>query len=152
METQKKFKIVPFEVEHLDVMDLRPDELEDVMALDDWFDRFTHLKDASIEAKTFSYDGRIIFCAGFMEFFPGVIDCWMMPSIHVNTAKLQFCRVLKAYVDDIIKEYKCHRFQTNAPNDELHARWMKFLGLEKEGVMKKFTHNKQDSCMYAKVM
>lgn len=152
METQKKYETIPFEVEHLQVMDIRQEEEESLFTLEDVEDRFRCLKELSIDAKAFMYDGRIIFCAGYYEQWPGVIECWMVPSIHVQKAKLGFCRILKGYVDDIIGFHKCHRFQTTAPNDDLHARWMRFLGLEKEGTMRLYTHDQKDYCMYAKVV
>lgn len=152
MGTQKKFNVVPFNVNHLHLMELRQEEIESVMALEDTQERFEFLGDHGLIAKTFTYNGRIIFSAGCIELWPGVLDCWMMPTIHVQTAKLEFCRTLRAYVNDIIDQFGCHRFQTTAPDDELHARWMRFLKMEKEGVMKKFTHNKKDYCMYARTV
>ena len=152
METQKKYSTVPFNVSHLQLMYLRQEELESIMNLEDAQARFESLTHLSIDAKTFMYDGRVIFCAGFFEQWPGVIECWMMPSIHVKSASIGFCRILRGYVNDIIKEFGCHRFQTNSPDDELHARFMKFLGLKKEGVMKKYTHNQKDYCVYARTV
>ena len=152
METQKKFEVIRFNVHHLEVMDIRDQERRGVMSLPDTKTRFELMAENSIDAKTFMYDGRILFVAGYYQLWEGVVECWMIPSEHVKTATLGFCKILKAYVDDIIEEQNCHRFQTTAPDDELHARWMRFLGLEKEGVMKKYTHDKQDECMYARVL
>ena len=149
---QKKFETVPFNVNHLHLMDVRQEEVESIMNLVDVEDRFQALANISIDCKTFMYDGRIIFCAGYFEQWPGVIECWMMPSIYVKSVSLGFCRILRGYVNDIIKEFGCHRFQTNSPDDDFHARWMKFLGLEKEGVMKKYTHNQKDYCVYARTV
>jgi len=150
MGTQKRVEQIDFHIEHLAIMDMREEELQGIMSLDDAFDRFELMRQASIGAHTFLYDGRIIFCAGYHEMWPGVIDCWMVPSIYVKTMTIEFCRILRGYVGDIIAEEKCHRFQTSAPDDELHARWMRFLGMKREGLMKNFTHNKQDYVMYAR--
>ncbi len=155
METQKKAKFVetiPFHVEHLDLLDAREEERTGILALTDTKQRFERLGAGSIESKTFLYDGRILFIAGYVELWPGVVDCWMLPSIYVKTARMKFCKILKAYVDDIIGDMECHRFQTTAPDDAAHERWMKFLGLEKEGTLRKFTPNQKTYCMYAKVI
>lgn len=152
MEIHKKFETVPFSATHLDVMELREEEKEGVMALEGIRERFEGLAERCIDSKSFLYDGRIIFCAGYFELWPGVIECWMMPSIYVQTVKIEFCRLLRSYVSDIMIGTKCHRFQTPAPDDELHARWMRFLGLKREGVMKKYTHNQKDYCLYARTV
>ena len=147
MATQKRIETIKFRPEHLEVMSIREKEEKGIMQLEDAFTRFEGMAKISIDAKTFMYDGRIIFCAGYFQLWPGVIECWMVPSKYVKTVTLQFCKILKQYVDDIIREYKCHRFQTTAPDDDLHARWMKFLKLEKEGVLRKYDYKQKDHCM-----
>ena len=152
METKKKVKEIDFDVEHLFLMDIRREELMGIMSLKDVDRRFEALGKASIQASTFTYDGVVLFSAGYYELWPGVVECWMIPSIHVKKHIFTFCKLLKTYVRAIIVREECHRFQTTAPDDELHARWMQFLGLEKEGTLKKYTHNEQDYCMYARTV
>ena len=152
METQKKYSSIAFNAFHLEVMDIRQEEQESIMALPETGTRFEYLAESSIDAKTFMYDGRIIFCAGYKELWPGVIDCWMIPSIYVETAKIGFCRMLRNYIDDIIKEQGCHRFQTTSPDDDFHERWMRFMGMQKEGTMRQFTHTKRSYSMYSRVV
>lgn len=152
MEMQKKYETVPFNVHHLEVMDIRNLEEIGIMTLPNSKTRFEAMTETSIDCKSFLYDGRVIFCAGYYELWPGVIECWMVPSKNVEKAKLGFCRILRNYVNGIIEERKCHRFQTTTPDDELHHRWMRFLGMEKEGVLKKYTHKGKDYCMYARTV
>ena len=152
MGIRKKVELIDFHPEHLVLMDIRDEETAGVMTLEDSYDRFEMMGNASIEAKTSLSDGRIIFCAGYVELWPGVIECWMIPSIHVKKAMFTFSKLLKEYVHAIIDREECHRFQTSCPDDRLHARWMKFLGLKKEGTLKQYTHHKQDYCMYARTI
>lgn len=152
MVMPKKVETLDFIPEHLRLMDIREHEMQGVMALEDVMDRFQVMAEMSLEAKTFISDGRIIFVAGFVQLWPGVVECWMVPSIYVKTIRTEFCRILRRYVYDIMDQYKCHRFQTSAPDDELHARWMRFLGLEREGLLKKYTHSQQDYVMYARTI
>ena len=121
------------------------------MSLDDYYERFLVLSKCSVDCATFTYGDIMLFCAGYVSLWPGVVECWMIPSIHVEKYKVKCAKLLKKYVEDIMSKEKWHRIQTTAPDDELHARWMKFLGLKKEGVLRKFTHNKKDYCMYARV-
>ena len=83
--------------------------------------------------------------------WPGVMACWMIPSDNVKLASLSFCKVIKGYVDAIIEREDCHRVQTTSPDDEFHARWMKFLGMKNEGILRNYTPEKEDHCMYARV-
>ncbi len=152
MGIQKRVEQVDFHVEHLVLMDWRDEEANGIMTLEDAYDRFRSLGEMSIAASTYISDGRIIFCAGYHQLWPGVIECWMVPSKYVKTIRLEFCKILRKYVDDIIREQKCHRFQTSIPDDEPHARWMEFLGLKREGVLRKYTHNQKDYVMYARTI
>ncbi len=133
-------------------MDIRDEELNGVMTLLDVEKRFDALGKQSLSASTFTYNGKLLFSAGYFELWPGVLECWMIPSIHVKSAMFTFCKLLRGYVRAIIEQEECHRFQTTTPNDELHHRWMTFLGMEKEGTLRKYTHNGQDYCMYSRVV
>jgi hypothetical protein len=152
MGIPKTIKEVDFDIEHLYLMDIRKEELMGIMTLKDVDRRLDALGHNSIQATTFTCDGVVLFSAGYYELWPGVIECWMIPSSHVKKVMYTFCKLLKTYVRAIIEREECHRFQASAPDDELHARWMKFLELEKEGTMKKYTHNGQDYCMYARTI
>lgn len=151
MVIQKKVEVFDFHPDHLLVMDIRAEEALGIMSLDDHYERFLVLSKCSVDAASFTIGDRMLFCAGYVSLWPGVIECWMVPSKYVDQHRLTFCKLLKQYVDSIIHKEKCHRFQTTAPDDALHARWMKFLGLKKEGVLRKYTHNKKNYCMYARI-
>lgn len=148
----KKVEIFEFNPDHLNVIDIREEEAQGVMTLPDYYERFSMAAEKSIEANSYAYDGIMLFSAGYMELWPGVIECWMVPSIHVEKYKMTFCKLLKNYVDKILREQTCHRLQATAPDDELHNRWMGFLGLKKEGVMKQYTHTKQDYAIFGRTI
>ena len=44
-----------------------------------------------------------------------------------------------------------HRIQIQAMDDDLHNRWLKFLGFELEGVFKKYDAQGNDYKMWARV-
>jgi len=151
MATKKKVEIFEFHPDHLEVMDIREEEIQGVMTLPDSYERFLMMSKLSIDAATFTYGNTMLFCSGYYQLWPGVLECWLVPSKQVEEHKFTFCRLLKNYINNIIKDKKCHRFQTTTPNDETHHRWMEFIGFRKEGVMKQYTHTKQDYCMYARI-
>lgn len=151
METLKKVKLVDFHPHHVELMDLKDNVKLGFMTLADCKERLEAMHMNGIDSQTMMYNGRVIFCAGYMQMWSGVMECWMLPSIHVNKVTLSFSRIIKDYIDAILSHEKCHRVQVTAPDDAFHARWMKFLGMKKEGSLRHYGPNKEDHCIYAKV-
>lgn len=144
-------EIVDFHPRHLDVMDMRGFEKGGAFGLDDAMARVEIVAKGSIAAATFIHDGRILFCAGFNQLWKGVIEVWMVPSVYVDQAPVTFGRTIRRYIERIEKDFKTHRLQTTSYDDPFHEKWMAWLGFEKEGTLKKFTHDKKNMCVYARV-
>jgi len=142
--------IVTFHPKHLEVMDVREVEKFGSFKLEDLYERVDKINKESVQSATFIYEGRILFCAGFSMMWPGVAEGWMIPSVYVKEYPVLCCKILKMYVDRIMVDFKCHRFQTTSPDDPFHERWMGFLGLKKEGTMRQYTHDKKNYCVYAR--
>ena len=145
--TQKRVKVIDFEPEHIALMEVK----DNVSSSNLKIEKLKFMKERSIHSITLLCDERVVLCGGFLPLWPGVIACWMIPSNNVKIAALSACKVIKGYVDAIIEREDCHRVQTTSPDDEFHARWMKFLGMENEGVLRKYTPEQDDHCMYARV-
>jgi len=96
-------------------------------------------------------DGRIIACGGIVPLNNGNSEIWLIPSLWVSSVTLTFAREIRRWLDKIRHDFALNRMQTACMNDDLHNRWMAFLGFEKEGVMKKY-HNGNDYCMWSKVV
>lgn len=144
-----KFKSTPFRIEHVDLMDLRPEEISG-SSLADAKKRISELALQSTQALTYTYDGRVIAAMGFILLWDGVIQGWVVPTLHVYTVPVGFAKTVKRYVEAVAETFKCHRFQTGSYVDPMHKRWMEFLGFESEGVMKQFTPDKRDYENYAR--
>lgn len=143
--------IVKFHPKHLEVMEIREDELFGVFSLPDIYDRLENLDKSSIQAVTFVLDGRILAVAGFSQPWKGVLEGWIIPSRFVKThAPVSFPKLIRRYIEAISKTWKCHRFQTTSFDDTFHERWMGWLGFTKEGTLKWYTHKKQNYCIYAR--
>lgn len=144
--------VIPFNVYHLQVMDIRDVEMKSLFGLENGLDLIKKLTEGKGEAGTFLYDGRVVFCAGFKEIWVGVMEGWIIPSVWIKSMPPRlFIRCIKQYVEATAKAFNVHRFQSPAIDDGLHERFMNFLGFEKEGTMKKYTHDKKDYCMYARL-
>lgn len=146
-------KVVRFHPNHIEVMEVRDMDaaLFGYFKTEEGFGRIKEIGDTSVQAGTFTYDGRIIFIAGFFQLWPGVIEVWMLPSKHLATAPRTFARLMKRYVDRIAEDFKVHRMQTTSFHDDFHAKFMKFLGFKAEGTLEKYTQDKRNMVQYARV-
>ncbi len=146
-------KIVQFNPRHLEVMEIRDEEMLGSMQLEDAYGRMDRVAKGSLAAATFMYDGRIVFCAGFHQIWPGVLEVWMIPSVHAaKKLPISFPRIIRRYVENIERDFKAHRIQTTSYHDPFHARWMEWLGFKNEtpNGMINFTHHKKTMCIYAR--
>ena len=148
----KKVKFIEFHVKHLEILEMREEEKNGIFTLNDIYERIERLAENSILAFTMIYDGRIITCAGFVELWPGVAEIWQIPSKYVAQNPVLFARDIRRFLEEIINTFKWHRVETKCPVDDLHDRWMKWLGFECEGHLKKFSHDKKDVKQYARLI
>lgn len=144
--------VLPFHPKHLEVMDLRYLEKDTIFKLDNIYELIEQAHQVSVESGTFMYDGRILFCAGFSRLWPGVAEGWIIPSRHIPTVAPVFSRYMRRYLESLMASFNLHRFQTVAVDDRPHRRWMRFLGFKPEGVLEKYSVDKQNYQMYARVV
>lgn len=143
-------KIIPFQPNHIDLMDIRSIEIASSFVLPDAKLRMQAMAEASIECGTFLLDGKIMFAAGVMQLWPGVLEGWIIPTVYVPEAPIWFVKKIKGYFEAFAETFRCHRFQTYTFADEQHEKWMELLGFHKEGTLKEYSHNKKDYSIYAR--
>jgi hypothetical protein len=134
-------KLIPAAPAHFDLLELRDQERISME-----FDPQSGLKakqliDISI-ASTMIYQGTILCILGYYEIWPGVLNVWIFPSIYVVDHATVYLRTVKKYIDALFEMEHIHRIQSNAISDALHADWMRFLGFENEGKLRKYTADK----------
>jgi hypothetical protein len=95
-------------------------------------------------------DGRVVCCGGVIPTLGGNSDIWIIPSVHVAQYTMTFARELRKALFNIRQDLALSRMQSACLNDELHDRWMSFLGFKKEGVMRKY-FNGEDYAMWGRV-
>ena len=124
------FKVMPFDPAHLDCMDMRGHE-------QDLCDRQSMKEIASHSVcKTAMYEGRVICCWGHRDTGHGTAEVWLIPSVYLSEMPLSFFKGVKKHLDEIMAGF--NRMQTHCLDDELHNRWMSFIGFHKECVLKRF--------------
>jgi hypothetical protein len=144
-------RVIPFKCEHLEVSHVRDLERMTVLRLGEIFKKGKVLQDVSKESGTFIHEGRVITCAGFIEQWPGVCEVWQIPSVYTAAYPLAFARTMKRYVEQIAETFKYRRMQTTSLDDELHSRWMTWIGFQKEGTLRQYDNLKNDYCQWARM-
>ena len=141
-------KLMPFHREHLNLMDAR--EYERDHLIPNLSGAFFDLAESRPHCYTMIADGRIISCIGAFPLWDGVWECWQIPSIYVHKYTKDYARTLWGIFDKAAERDNFRRLQTSAPNDELHNRWMEFIGFECEGLMKGYSRTGVDYKMWAR--
>jgi len=149
MGMKPKFDMYKFEPKDIKKMDIRGDEALGFMTMDKIDARIEALSEIG-ESWTVVIDDEILFCAGYYELWSGVAECWILPSKNVRALVGTFVHIINSFFREKIEKTNIHRLQTVAKNDSLHARWMEYLKFKNEGTMKRYSHDKQDYCMYAR--
>lgn len=126
-------KIIPFKAEHLEVMDMR--EHEQSLCSD--MNKMAMLASGSV-ARTGIVDGRILCCGGVTPFLTGNASIWLIPSVYLQEKSLEFSRELRKWLFQVREDLALCRMETECIDDDLHNRWMTFLGFDCEGVKRKF--------------
>ncbi len=152
MERQTTIKLIPFHPKHVEVMDVRDSELHSILSLEDSNERLEAVRENETLVGTFLCDGRVLCCAGYRILWPGVAEVWILPSRHVSKVAIRFSKIIRRQLDGIIERHNIHRLQTISIDDDLHNRWMRFIGFSDAGLMRQYTHDKQDYRMWERII
>ena len=97
-------------------------------------------------------ENRPIVCGGIIKYWQGCYEGWVIASHYINNYPIETARTIKKYTDYLIEKNNIHRLQTAVLHsfDDGH-RFAKFLGMEPEGLMKKYDYMEQDYMRYARV-
>lgn len=124
-------KVIPFEPSHFDLIELREQEAAWMASDPKRLEKITALAAHGIGG-TLIHDGRILAIIGWYELWPGHVAIWAFPSVYVKQYAMIYLRTVRQYLDVIETTLEPRRMQSEAYADELHDRWMRFLGFECE--------------------
>ncbi len=143
-------KVVPFDTEHLKLMDIREHELLSIFSIESMVSRLKALQSLG-ESGTLLYNGVILGALGFYEMWPGVCEVWVIPSTHITEYCVVFAKKVKNYLDMLQQVKKYHRIQVIALDDDLQGLWLTWLVFKSEGVLEKYSMKQQNYKVWAKV-
>jgi len=142
-------KVVPFHREHLNLIDARKQEAEGLMPYLN--DAFLQVAEGLPHNYSMVEDGKIITCMGLLPMWDGVYEVWQIPSIYVEDYIKSYCKNVLGLLDSAAEKLDIWRMQTKSPADDLHDRWMKFIGFECEGTLKKYSRFGKDYRMWRRI-
>jgi len=97
-------------------------------------------------------NGKPIFAAGMKIIWKGVAEGWVLATKDTLDHPLLVARAIKKGFAKTAKENNINRVQTAIRADyTIGLKFAKWLGLEEEGLMKKFGFDGSDQYMYARL-
>ena len=97
-------------------------------------------------------NGKPIFAAGMKLIWNGVAEGWVLATKETLDHPLLVARAIKKGFAKTAKENNINRVQTAIRADyTIGLKFAKWLGLEEEGLMKKFGFDGSDQYMYARL-
>ena len=104
------------------------------------------------EAYSVFVQGDILCSGGVCMLREGFGEAWIVCSILVYIYPSTVYRVVKRYLDKIIKDRNLHRVQaTPSTNWPTVYRFVERLGFQKEGVLRKYGLHREDCYMYGRI-
>lgn len=104
------------------------------------------------EALTILADDEILSIGGVVSLFPGTAELWSLASTAVDKFPISFHKANIRILDYWIKALKLRRLQCKVYSEHVRSiEWLKRLGFQEEGLMRKYDTQGRDFYLYAKV-
>ena len=97
-------------------------------------------------------DGVIVGCGGIRELWPGVGEVWVLLSPEVNKYPIATAAVIMNGMRALVEDNDFYRLQGWCRIDFIQAHTLfRHLCFKPEGIARKYTPDKQDCLLYAKI-
>lgn len=147
MDKIKKLQVIPFNKEHLELLQLRDFEADK--------SEYIQKHAAGYEqgpGYSFYDDDKLIFCGGVLFLWAGVGELWIICDICVKYYIRELYFYAKLYLGRVIERYKLHRVQAHVlANYKPGQRFLRRMGFREEGLLEKYDWHKEDYCLYARI-
>ena len=145
-------KFVPFENEHAhyildqglnsELLEMKPEHRKYAYYLKEVGMSFTGL-----------LNNKPIAAGGIFPLWDGCAEGWVLATKEINNYPITFAKVIKQRTDMMIKNNFIRRLQTSVKADCLVAlKFVKFLGLKEEGLMKGYGPDGSDFYRFARII
>lgn len=137
-ERAPAFELVGFEPWHLAHIEARIHDRLELAQIGDPVERGAAYAAAG-PAFTGLRDGRVAFCLGAVELWPGVAEAWSVTSALIETLPVSFHRLVLRMLDQQQSRHRCRRLQASVRQDHRTSiRWLHRLGFTYEGRMEAY--------------
>lgn len=146
------FEVTPFKATDITLAELRPEERAtyEAVGLEHMAAELVTFETLGV-AWTIKKDGLFIAATGAIPYMPTKGAIWQLPSIHVAKHMFSYSKIFKALIERELTSGKWTRLQTICLGDQLHERWMNFLGFKKEGVLECFDLEGRNHVIWARL-
>jgi hypothetical protein len=104
------------------------------------------------EAFTAWIEDEVMFIGGMIPLFTGVAEVWSLTGEPVALYPKAFHKAVNKMLDYWDSLYNLHRIQCKVVSEHERSReWLKRLGFQEEGLMRKYDAKGNDYYMYARV-
>lgn len=137
--------IIPFAPYHLKSMRAKSGDAKEVAGSPGIADRLW-----ALGAKTIVAPGNLVLgVMGRVEMLPSVCEVFILASEDQRDHPIIFARAVRKELYTLKAKYR--RIQAVSSIDEFHARWLKWLGFEQEGVLKAYGLHGEDMAIWGLV-
>ena len=151
MSVNNKIEIVKYTDEHFDQVELKEELAFKSLLIGDPQIRLNILAQSG-NGLVILYDGEILGYMGYYVLWPGVCEIWAMPSIRVNKYPKTYLATVKECIDKTFKEKtEYHRFQVTCPDNAYYDKWIGFLGMTCEGILRQYDTERNDYKIWSRV-
>ena len=143
-------KLINFKSDHAQrmVCPLNSSEVE----IDEKYHKLLDTLEVPNMSFTATHDNKIICAGGIIPIWDNVYEGWVMGSHLIWNFRIASAKVIKKGMEDLILKNNVKRLQTAVKKDfTLGHRFAKWLGMEEEGLMRKYQNN-EDYIRFARVM
>ncbi|QDP53082.1 MAG: hypothetical protein Unbinned2350contig1001_7 [Prokaryotic dsDNA virus sp.] len=143
-------KLIDFKSDHAQrmVWSLNSSEVE----IDEKYHKLLDTLEVPNMSFTATHDNKIICAGGIIPIWDNVYEGWVMGSHLIWNFRIVSAKVIKKGMEDLILKNNVKRLQTAVKKDfTLGHRFAKWLGMEEEGLMRKYQNN-EDYIRFARVM
>lgn len=134
-----KFKVVPFEPEHLEMLALKPEQSDE---------RPEGINGSAI---SFLLDEKPVAIVGGFPIVPNVFQVWALISEDVKKHPFAFHRSVRAMLAWVTAERGLQRIQLSVKIGFMGGcRWAEALGFKNEGVMRSYGPGGSDYYLYGR--
>ena len=98
-------------------------------------------------------NGKIICSGGIYPIWNGVGDAWFLGTNMIFDHPLKVTKIVKKYLNELMNLNSFHRVQAYVRHDwEDAQRWIKVLGMQVEGVVRKYSPDGRDHILFSRVI